>query len=255
MKLDFSTAWLLSLLLLTVRLAPVLAFAPPFAQLRLPRGLRAAVVFGLALALEPAARPAAAALPLAVGPLAVAVAGELVVGGVLAFALQTAFGSLHVAGRLLDTQAGQSMATVVDPGSAVPSPVISTLFTLVAGSVFFASNGHHDLLRVAAATLRAVPLGSLASVPTPGALVAQVSAMALMALTVAGVAMLALFITDLALAVMTRSMPQMNILVLGMQVKSIVLLLALAAAAGGLAPLVMRAVEQAFGFIGRVLGG
>lgn len=252
---EAATAWLLGVLLLSLRLAPVLAFAPPFTQLRLPRGLRAAAVLSLSLALEPAARPAAAALPADGLALLAAAGGELVVGLVLAYALQTAFASFHLAGRLLDTQAGQSMATVMDPGSNQPSPVIAMLFTLVAGASFFAAEGHHQLLRVAAASLQAVPLGGLAVLPHPGAWIAQTGAMALMALSAAGVAMVALFVTDLALAALTRSMPQMNVLVLGLQLKALVLLLGLAALAGTLSPLALRALEQAFAFTGRALGG
>ena len=65
--------------------------------------------------------------------------------------------------------------------------------------------------------------------------------------------MVVLLLTDVALAVLSRSLPQMNVLMLSLQVKSFVLLLVLAAACGMLAPLILRSMETGFGFIHKVL--
>lgn len=254
LQIALARDWVLALLLLSMRIAPVLAFAPPLSLLRLPRSVRAAAGLALALALEPAARPAVQALAPDGATLALAAAGELLAGGLMAFALQTAFAAFHVAGRLLELQSGLSMATALDPSRGGHAPLLGLLLGWVAGAVFLATGGHHELMRVAAAGLRALPPGALAAAPTPQALLAQMGAMGLLAISAAGLAMVVLFAADVALAAMTRSMPQMNVLVLGMQVKGVLLLLALAAGAGAIAPLTLEATAQAFSFIARALG-
>ena len=253
MRLTFSSEWIAAVLLLSARLMPVFAFAHPFSMLNMPKTVRAAVVLALAAALAPLATVAPALARFETGPLMVGFAGELVVGAAVAFALQSAFGAFFVTGRILDTQAGLSLALVIDPSTKRQTPLVGTLFVFTAGSVFFATDGHLDLLRLFGRTLSAVPLGSLASALNPELFIAQTGAMFLLGVAAAGASMVVLFLTDIALAVLSRTLPQMNILMISLQVKSLVLLLLLALASGMLAPVILRSLETGFGFVQKVL--
>lgn len=253
MRLTLPSEWMIAVILLTARLMPVFAFANPFAMLNMPKSVRAAVILALAAALAPLATVAPELARFETGPLLVGLAGELVIGAAVAFALQSAFGAFFVSGRILDTQAGLSLALVIDPATKRQTPMVGTMFAFVAGSVFFATNGHHDLLRLIGVTLSAVPVGMLATTLNPELFIAQTSAMFLLGVAAAGASMVVLFLTDIALAVISRALPQMNILMISLQVKSIVLLLVLALAAGMMAPLILRSLETAFGFVQKVL--
>jgi flagellar biosynthetic protein FliR len=253
MHLSYSSEWLVAVVLITVRLMPVLSFASPFSTLNAPKAVRAAVVLALAASLAPLARVAPELARFEMGPLCVAVAGELVIGGAIAFALQSSFGAFFVTGRILDTQAGLSLAMVIDPSTKRQTPLLGTMFAFAVGSVFFAVDGHLDLLRLVAQSLEAVPVGALATAPAPELFIAQTGAMYLFGVAAAGAAMVVLFLTDVALAVLSRSLPQMNILMLSLQVKSIVLLLVLALACGMMAPVILRSMETGFGFVQKVL--
>lgn len=239
---------MVAIVLLTARLAPVLVLANPFAMLNMPKSVRAALVLSLAAALAPLVHASPDLSRFDTSALFVGLAGELVLGGALAFALNSAFGFFFVSGRILDTQAGFSLALVFDPSSKRQTPLVGTLFSLVAGSVFFATDGHHDLLRLIALTLQAVPPGHLVLAPNPELFIAQTSAMFMLGVVAAGASMVVLFLTDIALAVLSRTLPQMNILMLSLQVKALVMLLLLASSAGMLAPLILRSFETAFTF-------
>lgn len=253
MRMALPSEWIVAVVLLTVRLMPAFTLANPFAMLNAPKAVRAAVVLALAASLAPLASISPELSRFELGPMFVAVAGELVIGAAIAFALQSAFGAFFVTGRILDTQAGLSLAMVIDPSTKRQAPLLGTMFAFVAGSVFFAADGHHELLRLTAHSLELVPLGTLATTPAPELFIAQTGAMFLIGVAAAGASMVVLLLTDVALAVLSRSLPQMNVLMLSLQVKSFVLLLVLAAACGMLAPLILRSMETGFGFIHKVL--
>lgn len=221
--------WAFSAMLLSLRVAPVFAFAPPFTLVRMPMLFRMLMSLGLAACIV-AANPAAAALTDAgagAGAVLAIAVRELLLGMIFVVAFQFTFAALQVAGRAIDIQAGFGLSLLIDPATRGSVPLTGTLFVYAAAAIFFAADGHVELVRLLAASLDAVPLGAHQLAATPASLVAFISLTFLSAFGVAGGAMLALFLCDLAIAALSRTVPQMNVLVLGFQVKTIVLLLVL----------------------------
>lgn len=211
---------------------PLFLFAAPFTLLRVPRLFVVLMSLGFAAALV-SAMPAADRLPRAdVGLLTLGAVREFVLGLVPVVALQLAFASLYIVGRTIDVQAGFGLALLIDPATRGQVPLAGTLFAYALGATFFALGGHLDLLHFFVASLRAVPLGSpyaLAGVEALGAYAASVS---LVALGVAGAVIGALFLCDLVIAMLSRTVPQMNALLLGIQIKVIVMLAVMPIALG-----------------------
>jgi flagellar biosynthetic protein FliR len=233
--------WVCACLLLGLRVSPVFAFAPPFSLVRTPVLFR--VMFGLSIsACLVAADPAAAHIEnLTIGHLLVVAARELLLGLVFVMAFQLMFGMLYMAGRTIDIQAGFGLAMLIDPTSQNQTPLVGTLFAYGAAIVFFAMGGHHDLLRIMAASLHAIPLGA-GHLPSDG--LARVTlflgVLSVTGFGVAGGAILSLFLADVAIALLSRTVPQMNVLVLGFQVKTLLLLLILPATFGAAGALLAR---------------
>jgi len=174
------------------------------------------------------------------GALAVAALGELMVGMTFVLAFQLTFGALAMAGRTVDIQAGFGLAALVDPTTRNQSPLVGTLFALAAAAIFFAMNGHHDVLRLVAASLETRPLGAGGVPETLAPLFGFISVIFLAALGVAGAAVLGLFLADASIAMMSRTLPQMNVLVLGFQVKTLLLLVMLPITFGFAGALLVR---------------
>jgi flagellar biosynthetic protein FliR len=200
------------------------------------------MLFGLGVAAcIVAANPAAATLPdTAAGTILVAAVRELLLGTIFLVAFQLTFAALQVAGRTIDIQAGFGLSLLIDPTTRTSVPLIGTLFVYAAAAIFFAADGHAELLRLFAASLDAVPLGTHQFGPSPASLIAYISLVFLTAFGVAGGAMLALFLCDLAIAMLSRTVPQMNVLVLGFQVKTIALLIVLPVTFGTAGALLAR---------------
>lgn len=237
---DTFTHGLIATLLLSLRLSPVLTFAPPFTLVRAPAIFR--VLLGLGLSgLMVAALPAPAAIPPALpGPLIAAAARELLLGSIFVLAFQAAFGAVYVAGRIVDVQAGFGLAALVDPTSRVQTPLIGSIYAYAAGVIFFSMGGHLDLMRIIAASLEVVPLGQGALPADLAPLAAYLGAVFAIAFGVAGGLILTLFLTDIAIALLSRTAPQLNVLVLGFQVKTLLVMIVLPLTLGVSAALLAR---------------
>jgi len=236
------TGWILGCLLLSLRVGPVFMFAPPFSLVRMPMLVRILLSLGIAACVLSSKPDAAREIGTQTGMLVAAALNELLLGSVFVLALQLAFGGLYIAGRTIDIQAGFGLSLLIDPTTRGQTPLVGTLFAYAAGAVFFALDGHLDLLRIMAASLDAVPLGAWHLPVSLDMLTAFIATMMTIAFGIAGAAMLALFLADLAIALLSRTVPQMNVLVLGFQVKTVLLLLTLPVTFGVAGSLFVRFV-------------
>lgn len=224
--------WVFSSLLLSMRIAPVFAFAPPFSLTRVPALFRVLFALGVAACMV-AGNPAGTAIAdLSLGNLVVSAVRELALGSIIVLAFNLTFGALYFVGRTVDIQAGFGLAAVIDPTTRAQTPLVGALFAYTAGAIFFAMDGHAQLLRILAATLDALPLGAGAFPTSLDPLMRFISIVFLTAFGVAGGAILCLFLADMAITMLSRTVPQMNVLILGLQVKTLLLLLVLPATLG-----------------------
>jgi flagellar biosynthesis protein FliR len=209
-----------AILLLSLRIVPVLAFAQPFTLMRVPPVIRVLLAAGLALALV-GGRPEATLEQLAAGGSLITVAaGELMIGVAIALAMQIAFGAILWAGAALDIQAGYGLAMVADPTTQAQMPLAGTVYAYVAAALFFASGGMFDLLALWALSLDRIPMNSAVTGVDISALLALLGSAFVLSMALVALVMLVLFLLDLAIAFMSRTLPQMNVLLLGFQVKA-----------------------------------
>lgn len=235
-------------LLASLRIGPLFAFAPPFTLLRVPGPVRLLLVLALAVTLL---RLSPAATPTELPSFLIAALGEVSLGIAMALALQLAFSAIGMAGRALDIQAGFGLAFLIDPTTKAQTPLIGAIFAYAAGAVFFATSGPYDLLATLALSFERIPVGTAFAANGPGDLLAFLGTVSILALGVVGLAMLILFLIDLVIALLSRTLPQMNVLVLGFQVKSLATLFLLPATIGlslaSIARIVRLATETMIG--------
>ena len=232
-------------LLVSLRIAPTLAFAPPFTLTRVPALIRVSLAIALAAWLVAGHPAQTSGVDLDTGGLIVATAGELMLGIGLSLALQLAFAALLTAGRTIDIQAGFGLAVLIDPTTRAQLPLVGMLFSYAAAVIFFATEGPADLLAIWSASVEQVPLGSAGIGGDPALLAAYTSSVFAMAFGLGGLVMLALFLADAAIAMMSRTLPQMNVMLLGFQVKAIVTLAVLPIAISVSGALFLRMLRYA----------
>lgn len=227
-------AWALSCLLLSLRITPVFAFAPPFTLTRFPALFRVLLGIGLSVSLL-SVHPDLLMRDDRLGQLVVVAVAELALGAMIVLIFQLAFAAIQVVGRTIDIQAGFGLALLIDPTSRAQTPLVGTLFSYLAAAAFFSADGHLDLFGFLSATLEVFPLGAWAIPNAITRVTGFISMMFLTAFGAGGITIVALFLVDFVVALLSRTVAQMNVLVFGLQVKTIVVLtvLPLSFGAGG----------------------
>jgi flagellar biosynthesis protein FliR len=245
--------WVTSCVLLSLRVTPVFLFAPPFTLTRVPKLFTALMGLGLSAILVSAYPDLALVKNASASTLLIGGVRELVLGLVPVVVLQLMFGGLYMTGRTIDIQAGFGLALIIDPTTRGQTPLMGTLFAYLAGATFFAMDGHLDLLRFFAASLEAVPLGGVNEYAPLARITSYIFIVSLIALGVGGAVILALFLTDIVIAMLSRTVPQMNALLLGIQVKAIIVLVVMPVAIGVAGALLTRLVANALNTMPRLL--
>ena len=216
-----------AVLLLSLRIAPTLGFAQPFTLLRIPAMVRLILAIALSAWLVSGNPDATWRAPFWDAGLPVVVLGELFLGIALALALQLAFAAQLTAGRAIDIQAGCGLAVLVDPTTRAQMPLVGTFFAYAGAAIFFAIGAPEDLLAIWSASVEKVPLGAASLGGDPAPLIEYMGTVFLMAIGLAGIVLLVLFLLDLIVAFLSRTLPQMNVLLLGFQVKALATIAAL----------------------------
>jgi flagellar biosynthesis protein FliR len=233
MSFELPTATLLAVLLATVRASAWLAVAPPFNTRAIPATVKVALALALALPVGPKLAGQAPALELL--PLIGAVLFQVAVGLTLGFIAQLLFSAVQAAGELIDLASGFTLATLYDPLSNVSSSMFGRVHQLLAVTLLFALNGHLLLIRgfltsFEVLPLRVVNIGDLAGIVTR-----DVGRFFVAALEIAAPVVVVLFLAELALGLISRAVPSLNVFAMSFPLK-ILLTLSIAGVAFALLP-------------------
>lgn len=236
--------------LLFARCAGLFSVAPVIGSRYVPAQLRIALAATLALLLLPQAALPAAGLPQSLPAYALAVIGETLVGLTIGWAAQLIFAAAQLGGELLDMQMGFGMVNVIDPQFGTQVPLIGNFQYMLAALVFLAVDGHHLLIRALAASTKLVPVAGAGFSPQLAWFVVDsVQGLFVTAIKIVAPVLGAIFLTNVALGLVARSMPQMNVFVVGMPLQLAVGALTLVVAL----PLYIAMLEGTFDGLTRTL--
>ena len=219
--------------LVALRTGGLLMVAPLFSAKTIPVAIRTGLLLVLAVLLAPAAYAAAARAgdPSLVAVTPATFLAETLVGIALGLGAALLVGAVEVAGDLMTTTIGLSGASLFDPLNGASSTVIAQLCQMFAVTVLLALDGHLVMLDALAESLRAVPVGSGVDVRAGlAALVAGGAQLFVLGLRFAAPVLAATMIGNVALAVLTRAAPQLNVLSVAFPIQIAVGLAALVAA-------------------------
>ncbi len=148
---------------------------------------------------------------------------EFAVGAVLGFLMELFLSIMSMAGALIDFQMGLSMATVYDAGTSSQSALSGTLLYLYMGLSFFAVDGHLALIKILADSGRILPYG--APVRWNGVSQAMLTVFpecVLLAVKLSFPMIAIEFVTEMAVGILMKVIPQINIFILSIQIKIVV---------------------------------
>lgn len=199
------------------RVLALLVAAPPFNNAGVTMRTRLMLGLAVAIAIVPTIE-----LPQAIEPASgtglLVMAEQMLIGFAMGFSLRLVFSAIDLAGNVFSTQMGLGFATSYDPSSTSQTPVVSELIGFLALLIFMAIDGHLMILSTLVQSFRALPIGVLPASASWSNMAHAVAIVFSSGLLLALPIIVALLITNVALGILGRVAPQLNLIVIGFPV-------------------------------------
>ena len=225
----------------------------------MPLQVRAFIAIALSLLVAPTQVGAMVAAPSTVLDLGWLVATELAVGAALGLGLTVLLGGLQLAGDVIDQQAGFSLGQVFNPASGEMNSPTSSFLTMVSTITLLAAEPFGVEERVVSGLLDTfvrMPPGQAAVGPTAVRTLVDLGHQSLvLAVRVAAPLIAVSSLVSVALGFLGHTVPQINVLVLGLAVRAGVSLLILALTLGPAGDVVLEMSGAALEAMSGTLGG
>ncbi len=208
-------------LLILGRIAGVFIQAPIFNSRSFPFFAKTSVAIWLSILLW-FVTPVHKILPTTLLAFILALVFEIAIGFVIGFICNVIFIAVQSAGEMADLQMGLSVATALDPVFGAVISVIGRLAFFTALIIFITADGHHLILSGFHQSFIALPVGKMANFGSPNLALQMIhlgSTLWLTAIKLAAPAILLIFISDFTFGIVSRVAPQVNVFMLGFQVK------------------------------------
>ncbi|WP_195616829.1 fused FliR family export protein/FlhB family type III secretion system protein [Clostridium paraputrificum] len=174
------------------------------------------------------------------------VVSEIMSGVILGFIANMIFEFIRMAGGYMDIQIGLSMMNILDPSSETTSTPFSNLSYFISMVIFFIIDGHHLLIKCLIQSFKVVNIGqNIVFQDTFSVVLDAFREYFVVGVKIAIPLVLIIIITDLCMALVSRTVPAINVMILGMPVKMVVGLLTFIA----LLPIMIKIISYAFNLI------
>ncbi len=233
------------LLLIILRITGLFLMAPIFSDRSIPPMIKVGFLLTISLVLvaalpTPDIQPATSLIGLA--GLAVK---EILVGFVIGLVFKLVFMAVYTAGSVVGYQMGMAMVTQFDANVSGQVSVLGRIWFVVATLIFVSINGHHLVISALADSYELIPPGLVSTHASLVEMLIKYTAYVfVVALKIVAPLMLTLFLSDVALGTIAKTMPTMNVFFVGIPIKIAVGLTVMAIAL----PICHYVLEQAIGF-------
>lgn len=200
--------------LIFVRVASILLLAPIFSYKAIPTIVKIFLSVVFAFILYDSVKSYITININNIYELAILTFREILLGTALAFCIQFVWSGIEMAADLISFMMGFSIANVLSPQTNTQISIITEFESLFAILIFLAIDGHYFVIQALVESFKLIPVGSF--VVNKGLLAFIVQLIFIMfslAVQVLAPVVLALIITNIVFGVISRTMPQMNVLI------------------------------------------
>lgn len=216
--IGFGMNKMVTFLLVFCRVGGIFTLAPVFGNQNVTRTARIAIALAFTFVFVPMVNYTPKTLEIL--PFVVVILKEVLVGILMGFLCSLIFSAVTMAGSYIDISMGLGMAEMVDPSTRDRTSIMGQLQSLVATLIFLCLNGHHIMIRGLNESFSIVPVGTMIFTPEAAkGMLVVFSSIILAALKISAPVVGVIFITDVAMGIMARTVPQMNIFNVGFALK------------------------------------
>ncbi len=239
-----------------IRTFAILAVLPFFGGRNVPFMVKVGMAFFLAIMVTPLIKQPVPSSDLF---LASGFFREVLIGMAIGFVVRVLFAGIEMAGQMTGIQMGYGVATVIDPQTSSQLSVFAQLFNIVAILVFFSMGMHLVLLRAIRESFAVIPpYGFHISPGFFDGILTLAGRLFVVALKFAAPIMVTILLINIALGIIARVIPQMNVFIIGFPITIgaglIVFLFVLPFFVGEVGRIYHRLSGELFDLL-RVLGG
>ena len=237
-------AWLISFLWPLARILALLAAAPVLGNTAIPTRVKIGLGVFVTLVVAPAIGPLPKIEPVSAEGLLI-LGQQIIIGLAMGFAMRIVFSAVEMAGEIAGLQMGLGFATFFSPRSDGSTLVVGKFLGLLATLVFLSVNGHLLMLSVLAESFNVFPISAEPFSAGGWKMLADWGSRIFEAgLGLALPVVTALLIVNLALGILTRAAPQLNIFAVGFPITLMVGMAALMLSLPYFIPVVEQLVEE-----------
>lgn len=204
-------------LLVMVRTSGIFVFSPFFSSQNIPNILKIGLSFSISILIT-------GILPfpdnLSNEVLVIIIFKELMVGIIIGFISYAFFSAFYVMGQIIDMKIGFGMVNVVDPQNKVQVPLMGNFYYILAFLLLLAFDGHHIVISGLVDSYKFIPIGKFKyTEDVVHLLVNTLSKSFEIGFKLSSPIVAIIFLTDIVLGIMSKTIPQMNVFVVGMPLK------------------------------------
>jgi flagellar biosynthesis protein FliR len=244
-------------ILILVRISTMIALLPIFGAGMIPIQIKVAFSLLLTIVLYSTIMASGKMniVPLSIGMLFLMVIKEMMVGLAVGFVASFLFQAIQFAGRMIDMELGFGFVEVVDPFTDDITTALGQFNIIIFTLIFLLFNGHYFLLLALQKSFELIPLAGahFQSGPMVVLVTRMVSDIFIIGLKFAAPVYVVLILSELAMGVIARTVPQINIFFVGLPMKIMVGLATLIIVLPMLATLFRKVVESTIQDIWRML--
>ena len=176
---------------------------------------------------------------------------ETLNGLILGFITNICFNSLKITGSLIDQQLGLSMASIYDPTTRTQTTLVQNLLYWIGMMVFFSMNGHHQLIKGIENSFNLVKTGHLIVNGNFDYIINVFVQCFIIGVKIAIPMILSLIIAEIITGLISKSVPQINIMAVGGPLKLLIGIIFLMVAL----PFIVNRIHTLFNQIPSILNG
>lgn len=212
----FPLEWLQAFLLVFVRVTAALAFVPVLGGQAVPSHVKVGLSAMTAVIMFPLVGRQYVSVDMDVWTMGLLVAGEAMIGLATAALVNMVFAAVQLAAGIVGFQIGFGIVNVVDPISNAQVSITGQFLNITAMLLFMSLNAHHMLISGLAESFALIPLGGFDMSAGLGEIfIRSMGAVYLTAAQIAAPILVALLLKQAAMGLIARTVPQINIFIVG----------------------------------------
>ena len=214
--LGFDPVQIIGFVVIFARITGLMLFAPLLGDRNIPPQVKIGMAFVLALIFY----PVVAAPTISPNPdmldIALLVLMEVSIGALIGFAARLLLSGISMAGEVAGFQMGLSIANIFDPTSETQVSLVGQIQTIFALFLLVVMDGHHLLIQAVITSFEQIRPGKFdLSRPLYDQMVQMGGAVFLTGLKIGSPLIVALMAANFSIGLMARSVPQVNVIVVG----------------------------------------